>query len=74
MQHATSLYVSVNVPCCHTSKESLSTSIDGCSRCHRSISQPELARAVVGSGPDGGTEAPSRAKRKPYGPGIIINA
>eukprot|EP00969_Alexandrium_andersonii_P267993 11841949-Alexandrium_andersonii.AAC.1 len=69
MQPATSLYTSVNVPCCHASKESLSTSADGCSHCHRRIAQSELARAVVGSGPDGGTEVPSRAKRRPYGPG-----
>eukprot|EP00969_Alexandrium_andersonii_P122578 5418862-Alexandrium_andersonii.AAC.1 len=64
---ATALYVSVSVPCCHTCKESRK-STDGCSHCQRVVAQAELARVVVGSGPNGGTEAPSRAKRRPYGP------
>eukprot|EP00969_Alexandrium_andersonii_P225349 9953118-Alexandrium_andersonii.AAC.1 len=38
------------------------------SLCQRGSAQAPLACAVVGSGPDGGTGAPSRAKRRPYGP------
>eukprot|EP00969_Alexandrium_andersonii_P257784 11397687-Alexandrium_andersonii.AAC.1 len=37
------------------------------------MAQVELARAVVGSGPNGGTEAPSRAKRRPCGLWRIAN-
>eukprot|EP00969_Alexandrium_andersonii_P107648 4749256-Alexandrium_andersonii.AAC.1 len=33
----------------------------------RGCAQARLACAAVGSGPNGGTGAPSRAKRRPYG-------
>eukprot|EP00969_Alexandrium_andersonii_P277309 12257898-Alexandrium_andersonii.AAC.1 len=69
---ATSLYVSVDVPCCHARKESRLKSMDECSHCQRRIAQADLARAAVGSGPNGGTEAPSRAERRPYGPWKIV--
>eukprot|EP00969_Alexandrium_andersonii_P038513 1687444-Alexandrium_andersonii.AAC.1 len=38
------------------------------SLCQRGSAQAQLACAVAGAGPDGGTGAPSRAKRRPYGP------
>eukprot|EP00969_Alexandrium_andersonii_P031988 1397520-Alexandrium_andersonii.AAC.1 len=43
----------------------MSASLVGSEMCIRD--RAELARAAVGSGPGGGTEAPSRAKRRPYG-------
>eukprot|EP00969_Alexandrium_andersonii_P162948 7203043-Alexandrium_andersonii.AAC.1 len=38
------------------------------SLCQRGTAQARLACAVVGSGPNGGTGAPSRAKLRPFRP------